>query len=539
MISPQSTSVRFALSGFVACTFLSLIACNQTAVFPVISVLATPPVASSDEDEKNHEAIDALPEDKKVTTHSTAVAAKRPLRIMLDAVHSNTWIATPPQPDCHDYHTLHGLARGVGLLRQLGHDIRLQLVAPWRQEDLDQCDAIILNLVSMDRPPFLVSEIERVKRFLENGGGMLIITDHSNCYYHGHMLMPLLDSLDVKMPLVTACDQKPFAIGQGNGWICIDDFVDHPITQGLKHVAFQSGGCVDPRFGVAWTSKNSWGDLNSNPRYAEGGNPGLYGDFIQTAFEPKGKQAVILGKSVGKGRLAIIADQNALGGMYLSYADNRQLWIQAVSWVGGLPIESTLAATEIPDEGKNIIWCYEPLGFHEFRFGSDEGQALYNLYGWLTRYYDARAREKPVKGTQLAIISIDDLFSKPDVSRDRVKQMLQDGMHVVAIVHADRASDDGVLGMSAKEADLAAIVQELAMQPVSGDCEIVSAAYEAAGIGKLILISDRDLTNERFSVPEKKPGDEQQAIEAQFIRLLDKLVPAFRPQEIAPTFRSE
>jgi hypothetical protein len=55
----------------------------------------------------------------------------------------------------------------------------------------------------------------------------------------------------------------------------------------------------------------------------------------------------------------------------------------------------------------------------------------------------------------------------------------------------------------------------------------------------LLLISDRDLINEYFSVPEKKPGDEQQAVEAQFIRLLDELVPAFRLREIAPNFRSE
>jgi hypothetical protein len=476
---------------------------------------------------------------KQVSPPAATASDNQPMRILLDAVHSNTWIGTPPQADCYDYHTLHGLARGVGLLKQLGHDVRVQLVAPWRDEDLEICDTIILNLVSMDRPPFLVSEIERIKRFLEGGGGMLIITDHSNCYYHGHILTPLLDSLGIKIPLVTACDEEPYTMGHGNAWISVSDFEDHPMMKGIKHIAFQAGGCVDSRYSVAWTSSQGWGDLNSNPRYGEGGTPGLYGDFIQTAFEPRGKQAVVLAKSVGQGRLAIIADQNAVGGMFLSYADNRQLWLQSVLWTAGRSLERALADLELPDANKHVIWCYEPLTANEYRFGNDDPHGLYNFYGWLTRYYDARARELPTNGLRLAVVAMQDLFTKPEVNGDRIKQLLRAGTHVVVLSETATPAESDLQEFVSKQNDIDAIVKELAMQPVNAKGPLVSKAFESDGLGQFIFILDSELRNSQFSSPERKPKEVQQALENRLLELFDALVPAFRPQPTVPRFSPE
>jgi len=77
----------------------------------------------------------------------------------------------------------------------MGCQVDVQLTA-WNEDSLRNTDLVVLNLVSADRASFRISEIQFLRDFVHRGGGLLIITDHTNCYFHNHVLEPLCEQLD-------------------------------------------------------------------------------------------------------------------------------------------------------------------------------------------------------------------------------------------------------------------------------------------------------------------------------------------------------
>ncbi len=461
------------------------------------------------------------------------------LRVFVDAAHAHTWIETPPQEGLYDYHILHGLARGIKRIQSLGHEVRLHLIAPWREEDFADIDVIILNLVSIDQPPFLLSEIEAVKKHLSRGGGLIVITDHSNCYYHGHVLMPLLDAIGIQTPLVTACDRPPHTITAGNAWICIDQFEDHPLVSGLQHIGFQTGGVVDSRFAVAWTSDQGWADLGENPVYGAVSSMGLYGDMVQSTLEPTGRQGVVLAKNVDAGRVVILADQNAFGGVFLGYADNGRLWLQAIRWAAGLSTVEAQAEALRPDPERRLVWCYEALSALRFEFGDSSPSGFYNFYAWLNRFYDARATDRPLYESDL-LIATENGFQRNPSCRESAKRMLELGRTVVLIERKSTQTIEGehIIERDAEVADaeissIDDFVSSIGTGQVATEHRWISKIFQHQSGGSLVLISISDfLSNEHFSRPEQKPDDSGREFEAQLKSLLQTWSPTYSVSQL-------
>ena len=105
---------------------------------------------------------------------------------------------------------------------------------------------------------------------------MFVVTDHTNAYFHAHILKPLFTELDIDTHTSTACDVPPYTLGSGNGWISVTRFKPHPITAGLHRIAMQTGGCVDLRFAVALTSEDSWADAWRPVPFGEEDGLGFY-----------------------------------------------------------------------------------------------------------------------------------------------------------------------------------------------------------------------------------------------------------------------
>ena len=99
---------------------------------------------------------------------------------------------------CQPRRVRHGdqSAVGVGKAREVeavgaGHErVAAGRLTP---ERLAAHKLLFVNLVSAEREPFLVSEILAIRSFIEQGGSLLVITDHSNCYYHTYRLKPLFE----------------------------------------------------------------------------------------------------------------------------------------------------------------------------------------------------------------------------------------------------------------------------------------------------------------------------------------------------------
>lgn len=318
-----------------------------------------------------------------------------PIRVRFDAVHSHTWVESVPRPGINQYHLLASPSRAAQALVAMGCQVDVQLKS-WDPESLSDIDLVVLNLVSADRPAFLVSEIDAIRGYVHRGGGLILITDHTNCYFHNHVLEPLCQQLDLKLTNQTACERPPRTLAAGSGWILVESFGKHPIVRGVEYLGVQTGGTVDDRFGIAFTSPESWGDAGQVPMYGEGKDMGFSGNFHQDPGEPSGPLAIAAARSFGEGRVVVIGDQNSIGGFFLNYADNRRFWLQSALWAAGSPSdsESRLSKGMAAEPDRTLVWCVEPLTDRDFYWGSTDQQEYYHAFGLLCKHADARASDR-------------------------------------------------------------------------------------------------------------------------------------------------
>ncbi|MCC6507496.1 MAG: hypothetical protein IT423_00205 [Pirellulaceae bacterium] len=403
--------------------------------------------------------------------------------VLFDSYHAHNFLDRGLVPGENTYHGITGLRRAAKLLTQRGVDVGELIVGPVTLPRLQGVKLVVLNLPSMDRPPWLVSEIEAIEKYIRAGGGMIFITDHSNCYYHQYHLLPLWERLGLVPTFETVCETEPSCLLSpgGSGWLLVRQFEPHPVTDGIDYFAIQTGGRVAGDGVVAWTSPQAWADVGAAPRYGEG-NVGLFGDMRRTENEELGKQGIVLARTIDRGRVVVISDQNAIGDGQISYADNWRLWINACAWAGQLAITNTpvpasaqktdsdsqrrdaatlpsldqlpafdqLLAGE-PDrnapptlaEGSWQIECWEPLAKGPFHWGGNAPEQYYNFWCWLNRWCWASAHQRPSNtypaGRKL-LIAFDSDLSDPTL-RARIEEVLASEGKVILLRHTPHRTD--------------------------------------------------------------------------------------------------
>lgn len=373
-----------------------------------------------------------------VPTASSVDSMRLPVRVRVDAYHAHTWLETLPRPGLTSYHLLHGPARAVAALQAMGWECEAQL-GPWTEAELLETDLIVINLVSADRPPFLVSEINALMAFLRRGGGAIVITDHTNCYFHNHVLGAWFHELGLQLSHHLACDRPPNTLAEGHAWINIESFADHPVVSGLRNVGFFSGGCVDSRHAIAWTSPLGWADEGRIPAYGEGTSVGFFGDSKQQPAETSGAIPVLAAKNIGAGRIVVIADQNCIGGAHLNYADNRRMWLQSAVWAA-LGTESQPASrASLVDRGldtesdRTLVWCLEPLSEHRSFWANTTPEGFCNAFVFLNKHADARGTDRSLFHAAWMIIPDPELLERSPW-REHVRDFLaQPERHAVVL----------------------------------------------------------------------------------------------------------
>lgn len=410
--------------------------------------------------------------------------------LLVDAYHAHTWIETVPSPEMLDYHVLHSPSRAVQSLSQLGWKCKPQLL-PWTKEVLEQCDVVMLNLPSADQPPYLVDEILALEEFVRNGGGLYIIVDHTNCYFHNSVLGALANRLDIELRSETVCDRVPHTTGFGNAWVVFSDFRPSPITSGLRKIAYQAGGCVDERFGIIFSSPKSWADkARINPYGANNSNLGFYGDYIQEFYEPSGPQAVVAAKELGRGRIVLVADQNCIGGVFLNYADNRRFWLQSMYWAAGVPFDAELLRQD-RDKNRSLVWCLEIVRGERGQFGDVAERGLYYFYAWLSKVADARATDETLSDAKVLVVPDAELL-KEDLLLEQIRGFLNQPERTVCVLAAE-----------ADESLLKTLVQGWVSNPSKTSEPLGSKAWSNRSGSRLILVPHRDAwTNKYFPEPE-------------------------------------
>ena len=321
--------------------------------------------------------------------------------ILIDWIHANDFSMIGLRPGIYDYHVTCGFRHGFDFLgsRGAGHEyVSEGRITP---ERLARHKLLFINLVSVEREPFLVSEIMAIRDFLKGGGSLLVITDHSNCYFHSHRIKPLLAVLGIQVFVDTACDSPPHTLGAGYGWLAITKFSPHPITAGLRRLGYQTGGRLDPRYSVAWTSEQAWADEWVIGIYGATDDIGNYGNFKREDHEPLGPHGVVLAREFHEGRIVIVGDQNMWGDAFINYGDNYRLWINSTAWLLRDPKLVDWRAYENWHEPRIVL--YEPADAP--RFGSCADGDYYHLFCLLGRYYWTFANDRLDEPAGLRVVA--------------------------------------------------------------------------------------------------------------------------------------
>ena len=428
-----------------------------------------------------------------------------PVRVLIDAFHAHTWIDTLATPGQTNYHLLHGPARAVQTLRAMGWDCEVQL-GPWTTESLASVDLVVINLVSADRPPFLIEEIQALMAFLRRGGGAIVLTDHTNCYFHNHVLGAWFHELDLQLTNHMACDRPPHTLSPTNSWINIESFSDHPVVRGLQNIGVLAGGSVDPKTAIAWTSPDGWADQGRNPPYGEGTSMGFYGDNKRQPGEWTGAIPVLAAKQIEQGRVVVLGDQNCIGSIFLNYADNRRLWIQAALWAARAhpsedELQEALRLGLGNEQDRTLIWCLEPLDEHRYYWGQASDDGLFHMFEYLNKHADARATNRPLEQASWLIVPSTSLLSQSNASRyigdflakaDRSVIVLGDPEELVEA--KDPVWDSWIVSLDAK--------------PLVTKPRQVDGAYQTSSGSHLFWIARRNAWSNRETPAPDKPRNE-------------------------------
>ena len=421
-------------------------------------------------------------------------------------------------PRNHGYHQVYGFRRGLEYLRSRGADydylvgsqIDAKRLAPYRM--------LFINLVSAERAPFLVSEIAAIKAFVSGGGSLMVITDHSNCYYHAYKLQPLFTELDIESRTHTACDVAPHTLGSGNTWLAVEMFREHPVTIGLQCLGIQTGGCVDPLFAVALTSDRSWADHWSTDSYGEKNGPGFCGNFCRDSDEEGGPLGVVMAKQFGQGRIVVVADQNVFGDAFLNYADNYRLWLNAFVWL-------------LDDERLRQVepyhrWRVLRVTFHEqysrAAFGATDREGFFHAFALLSREQWAFANNRPVEDCELVVFAHND-YALPADNFAAVVCHLRRGRNVLLLSEGAKALSDrsGVVGRLQ-----AAVGPSQPARRTNAGQKFLQ--FPGCG-GVFVLGAKTPVDNTQLTAPEREPDFDVPRREEQLLQAVREALPEPAP----------
>lgn len=432
--------------------------------------------------------------------------------ILVDAVHANDFSLLGLRPHVYSYHQNQGFRRGFEYLEARGFRRDLFVDGRLTPERLSGRRLLFLNLVSAERPPLLVSEIATIRQYVNSGGSLLVITDHSNCYYHAYRLQPLFVELGLETFTATACEEPPLTIGGGYGWIAVRRFERHPLTIDLDCLAMQTGGCVDPRYAVAWTSERAWADAWRAGLYGEDNAPGFYGNFSRDVGEHAGPLGVVLARDFGEGRIVVVADQNIFGDVFIHYADNYRLWLNAMAWLLRDDSLRSFAAYERSRSPK-VLFYERP---DRAAFGADNSQGYYYAMAFLNRYYWTFANDRLSDGADLIVFARND---EPMEANDiqTLAEHLRRGGHVLIL--SDGASSP---------ADPEGIVRQVsaAVGQVQATSDHGPLLRLDSGGTVAILPNDLCVRNQSMAPPSDPPNEKEKQREGRLLKVLERLLPA-------------
>ena len=283
--------------------------------------------------------------------------------ILFDQVHS---VRHSPQSvytkDSIEYNVVQGYARLQQFLKELGFEVREHRYGRLTAQKLKQVDVLMLGIMSYEALEMTPPEIEAIVDFVQGGGGLHMVCDHTNAYDNAVLANRLLKHFAIEVSDTLVVDKS----APKDSWYTPKSFRAHPVTEGLKVLVHQAGCSLATDYGVAFTDANAWAD-KGDP------NSGIsrFGNKVWEPDEKKGALPVVAARTFGQGRIVVTTDCNLYANSWLFSHDNYKLVRNAFSWL------AKINPLPIP-KAKNDILLHEGYGGY-FRVNWHP-EAYYSFY---------------------------------------------------------------------------------------------------------------------------------------------------------------
>lgn len=225
---------------------------------------------------------------------------------------------------------------------------------------LDPYDVLVIAIPTQ---PFTEEELASIKRFVENGGGLLLLGES------GVLSSKNVEDFNVLAGYYGIKFQRDVVVDPENNLTLdkpypeipiIENFANHPVTRNVQRIFLVSGCSLQLSSSakkLAWGGEETYGDRLSEI-YGYGG--GSY----EPGLEKRGEELVIMacaesekGRIVAMGDTSLFRGKAASGSPWpqdpLEYLDHKRLALNIVNW---LSVKGKIErASELIDEAESLI----------------------------------------------------------------------------------------------------------------------------------------------------------------------------------------
>ncbi len=340
----------------------------------------------------------------------------------------------------YNYQGVFGYARAFDHLESNGYRTRTIREIGLSPQRLEGFDVLFINLVHSERPNFTDDEVEAIKDFVRDGGGLYVVADHTNVYRHAERVNRFLTEMGIKVTYHTAIDYGEQSVS-GLGWIAIEDLADHPVNQDVEMISFQTGGTMaksnDNSLVTARLSERGLADYWNEDELS-----GFYGNWSfdgDPDVEPQGAIPVGMVAQYGEGRVVVAGDQNMFGDAWLHFGNNFDYFMNGMEWLAKRDGVADPALRDAPVKGLSVG---VESRLTDYATGTGGDDAYYNFFVHTNRDQEVTGRGiLEFDGTDDAIVLPSPTISPSQKDLQDILSYLEDGKRVVLTFEASQLAD--------------------------------------------------------------------------------------------------
>jgi len=241
----------------------------------------------------------------------------------------------------YGYHTVSGFNRFYKSLLEQGYDVHVETSRGFSRARLARYDVFFVGEQTYHGRFMSDDERDALIDWVEDGGGLFAVVEHTNAHYMGDVFNRLFEGLPIQARFDSIID--PGRVSRS--WTELPTAVDHPVTRGVDEYRIYNGGSLDTEHGVLFSSPTSFSD-----RFDPENRPVNNGNQVRDEGEESGPLAGVAAFEHGKGRVVVIADHNALSNPTLYWGDHHRFATNAMRWLAG------------PHLNLDVLWAVLGLG---------------------------------------------------------------------------------------------------------------------------------------------------------------------------------